>query len=86
MLDIKFIRENQNILKKAVQDRNLRLDIAELIKLDELRRQSLKEVEDLRRQQNIANEEISRLLKEKKDAKPKVDLDFYSRDKRRKHK
>ncbi len=72
MLDIKFIRENLDLVKKSVKERGLKLDLEELIKTDDLRKKVLIELEDLRRRQNIANEEISRCLKEKKDAKAKI--------------
>lgn len=72
MLDIKFIRENQDLVKKSIKDRNLKLDLGELIKIDESRRKLLSRLEELRRQKNIANDEISQILKEKKDAKAKI--------------
>ncbi len=34
MLDLKFIRENKDVVKKAIKDRGLKLDIDELLKLD----------------------------------------------------
>ena len=73
MLDIKFIRENQDVVKKSIKDRGLKLDLEELIKTDNSRRKILIELEGLRRKKNIANDEISRLLKEKKKAKVKID-------------
>jgi seryl-tRNA synthetase len=72
MLDIKFIRENLDLVKKSLADRTLRLDIDALVKLDDERRKLLFEVENLRAQQNKANDEISTLLKEKKDVKAKI--------------
>jgi len=72
MLDIKFIRENQELVKQSVKNRALKLDIDGLIKIDDLRRKVLAELEELRSQRNKANDEISVLLKEKKDAKPRI--------------
>jgi seryl-tRNA synthetase len=72
MLDIRFIRENQDLIKKSIKDRGLKLDLDVLIKLDNSRRRTLSELEDLRAKQNKANDEISTLLKEKKDAKKKI--------------
>jgi len=72
MLDIKFIRDNLDAVKKSVKDRNLKLDLDSLIRLDDSRRKSLTELEDLRAQKNRANDEISVLLKAKKDAKDKI--------------
>jgi len=72
MLDIKFIRENPDLVKQSLQERNVKLDLEAFIKLDDLRRQNLVELEDLRAKRNKANDEISALLKEKKDAKSKI--------------
>jgi len=73
MLDIKFIRENLDLVKTALANRNLKLDLSKLIEIDDSRRQSLNELEKLRAEKNKANDEISKLLKEKKDAKPRID-------------
>jgi seryl-tRNA synthetase len=72
MLDIKFIRENLSEVKKSIENRNLKLDLDDLIKLDETRRATLKELEDFKAQKNTANEEISRLLKEKQDTRQRI--------------
>ncbi len=72
MLDIKFIRENQELVKQSVKNRALKLDIDGLIKIDDTRRKVLAELEELRSRRNKANDEIGVLLKEKKDAKPKI--------------
>jgi len=52
MLDIKFIRENSDIVKKAIKNRNLRLDLRELLALDSERRKILIEVESLKAEKN----------------------------------
>lgn len=69
MLDIKFIRENKEIVKEALKNRNLKIDIDELVKLDEERRSLLVETEALKAERNKANDEISILMKEKKNPK-----------------
>jgi seryl-tRNA synthetase len=72
MLDIKFIRENQDLVKQAMKDRALKVDIDSLVKIDDNRRKALSEFEELAAKRNKANDEISVLLKEKKDAKSKI--------------
>ncbi len=72
MLDIKFIRENLDLVKQSLANRNSKLNLDEVVSLDESRRKVLAELEDLRAQKNKANDEISRLLKEKKDPKEKI--------------
>jgi seryl-tRNA synthetase len=72
MLDIKFIRENPQLVKKSIKDRGLKLDVDGLIRVDDTRRKILSELEELRAQKNKANDEITALLKQKKDAKDKI--------------
>ncbi|MBU1090725.1 MAG: serine--tRNA ligase [Candidatus Omnitrophica bacterium] len=72
MLDIKFIRENLDLVKKSLKNRGSKIDLDSLIKIDDSRRKSLSEIEALRAERNKANDEISGLLKEKKDAKGKI--------------
>jgi seryl-tRNA synthetase len=72
MLDIKFIRENLDLVKESLKNRNSRLNIDEIIEFDNTRRKVLGELEELRAQKNKANDEISRLLKDKQDPKEKI--------------
>lgn len=72
MLDMKFIRDNKDIVNKAIKDRGLELDIEGLLSLDQNRRQLLTEVEKLRHQKKVASEQIGSLLKEKKDASAQI--------------
>ncbi|MDD2703191.1 MAG: serine--tRNA ligase [Candidatus Omnitrophica bacterium] len=73
MLDIKFIRENTGIVEKALRSRKSSLSLGPLLEADDERRKVLSEIEELRAQRNKANDEISVLLKEKKDAKEKIE-------------
>ncbi len=73
MLDIKFIRENLQIVRQALEDRSLDFDLDGFLKLDEKRRALIKEIDLLRAELNKINDEISSLLKEKKDPKPKIE-------------
>ncbi len=72
MLDIKFIRENPDLVKESLKNRNSKLNIDEIIELDNVRKKVLAEQEEFRAQKNKANDEISRLLKEKQDPKEKI--------------
>ena len=73
MLDLKFIRENKDQVKEAIKNRGMKLDINELISADEERRKLLTEVEALKAQRNKANDEISLLMKGKKNPKEIID-------------
>jgi seryl-tRNA synthetase len=72
MLDLRFIRENQDLVKHAIKNRALKIDLNEVIKIDDERRGDLSEFEELAAKRNKANDEIGILLKEKKDAKSKI--------------
>ncbi len=56
MLDIKFIRENPEVVKKAIKDKGVDLDLDELLKLEEKRRKLIFETETLRKERNEAAE------------------------------
>jgi len=68
MLDLKFIRENADLVKASVKNRGAKVDIGKLLKLDSERRELLKEAESLKHKKNVASGEIAGMLKEKKDA------------------
>ena len=73
MLDIKFIRENTDVVKNALKARNNKLDIDEVLRLDEERRKLLMEVEALKAQRNKANDEIASKIKAKSNPKDIID-------------
>lgn len=52
MLDIKFIRENAELVKEAAQKKNIAFDVAELFSADDNRKAILAEVEAMRSKQN----------------------------------
>ncbi|KKS46529.1 serine--tRNA ligase [Candidatus Gottesmanbacteria bacterium RIFCSPLOWO2_02_FULL_42_29] len=74
MFDIKFIRENPKIVKEAAKNKNRKVDIDRLLKVDEERRRLIGESENLRAERNklakeaqkdAAAREKGRALKEK---------------------
>ena len=68
MLDAKFIRDNQELVRKALRDRNSDIDITPVIELDSERRNLLSAVEDLKRQRNEASKAIGDKKRNKEDA------------------
>ncbi|MEK9181431.1 MAG: serine--tRNA ligase [Patescibacteria group bacterium] len=60
MLDIKFIRENKEIVEIGAKKKGVKVDITHLIALDDERLKQLKEVEDLRAEVNKVSNQISR--------------------------
>jgi seryl-tRNA synthetase len=69
MFDITLIRENAQAVKHGLAAKRVNVDLEEILRIDQSRRDILKDLDDLRGRKNIANDEISRLLKEKKDPK-----------------
>ena len=60
MLDIKFIRENKDIVQAGAKKKRIDIDIEKLIALDDERLKVLKEVEDLRSEVNRVSNDIAR--------------------------
>lgn len=68
MLDARFVRENIDILKNALQKRGSDIDMSEFLSLEEERLKLLKEAEELRNKRNVVSEDIGKLKKQKQDA------------------
>jgi seryl-tRNA synthetase len=68
MLDLKFIRNNLNLITDTLKNRGYDLDLSRLHYLDEQRRSVLMRLEDLRYQRNKVSDQIAVLKKDKKDA------------------
>ncbi|MCX6752073.1 MAG: serine--tRNA ligase [Candidatus Nomurabacteria bacterium] len=60
MLDIKFIRENKEIVQEGAKKKRVEIDIAKLVALDDERLKELKEIEDLRAEVNKVSNDIAR--------------------------
>lgn len=58
MLDIKFIRENADIVKMAAQKKRMKVDIDRLIKIDDSRREIMQRLEAKRAEQKKASDAI----------------------------
>lgn len=66
MLDLKFIRENIELVRKNLQDRANKLDLNEFLKLDEKRRKFIQKLEELKYRRNLSTQKIAQLKKKKK--------------------
>jgi seryl-tRNA synthetase len=60
MLDIKFIRENKELINLASQKKHIDFKVEELIEVDEKRRALMSSVEKKRAEQNSASEKIAK--------------------------
>ena len=61
MLDLKFIRENPDLVKKALVKLNTTAPIVEILSLDEQRRGLLSKVEALKARRNAVSKEIGKM-------------------------
>jgi seryl-tRNA synthetase len=61
MLDIKFIRENKELVKFAAQKKNITVDVDRLIFLDNERLHLLRDIEALRSEQNEQSKKVQTL-------------------------
>ncbi|HUU98674.1 MAG TPA: serine--tRNA ligase [Phycisphaerae bacterium] len=68
MIDIKLIRDNQDLVKKAAVDKGMTVDIDRILAVDARRRELETEFNELRHQQRIAGEKIAQAPKEEKAA------------------
>lgn len=69
MLNIKFIRENPDIVKKGCRKKQVKVDIDQLLEIDGKRREALQALEDMRAQKNRANREVQKAKNEKEKQK-----------------
>ena len=60
MLDIKFIRENKDIVQAGAKKKHIDVDIEALLVLDDARLEELKEIETLRSEVNKVSNDIAR--------------------------
>ncbi len=67
MLDVKFIRENLELVEKSAKEKGYNINIREVLELDDRRKAELQKVEELRRKRN----EIAAKMK---GGKPEPDL------------
>lgn len=68
MLDIKFIRQHIEDVKKALDDRGEEFDIKAFLAIDKKRRKFLSEIEDLRHRKNLASEKVAQMKKKNENS------------------
>jgi seryl-tRNA synthetase len=76
MLDIKFIRENQEVIKKAAENKGVDLNVEELLEMDEKRKELLQKIEEL----NSMKNDINDLMKEAKTEEEKKEIIEKAKD------
>jgi len=72
VLDLKWIRDNQEQARQGFQAKNAKVNLEELLSLDQERRIRLRQAEELKALKNKASEEIARLTKSGQPAKDRI--------------
>lgn len=67
MLDLKFIRENPELVKKGIEAKNEKSRVDEVLELDKQRREILVVSEELKAKRNQVSQEVGKLKKAGKD-------------------
>jgi seryl-tRNA synthetase len=73
MLDARFIKENVDAVRSALQKRNYEFPLPDFLAIEEKRMAVMREVEELRNRRNVVSEEIGRLKRQKADATPQLE-------------
>src|SRR6266540_664409 len=68
MLSLQFIRENPDLVRKAVRDRNTDAPIDRILELDSLRREYIQQADDLKAQRNNLGREVARAAPDERQA------------------
>ena len=72
MLDIKYIRENPEKVKRGCLKKQINIDIDNLLNIDEKRRKKLQEIEGLKAEQNKVSGKDEKQIKKAKELKLKI--------------
>lgn len=72
MIDIQFLRDNPEKVKENTANKNAKADVDEILNLDKKRRELIKETEELKALRNKVSKEIADLKKNKQDADDKI--------------
>ena len=72
MLDVKFLRDNIDLVRRKMLERGQELDLGEFVRLDQKRRDILQEVEGLRGERNRVSKEIGKKKAQKQDASDQI--------------
>ncbi len=67
MLDIKYIRENQELVQRMLEQRGSDLELQSVLALDQERRKVIQEVESLKHERKVASDRIAKMKKSGED-------------------
>ena len=73
MLDLKFVRDNFDLVQTTAKNKNANVNFEGFLNLEKKRREILTRVEELKHTRNVVSKEISQLKKDKIDAADKIE-------------
>lgn len=68
MLDIRFVRDNRNSVKRMLEQRGYDMELQPLLALDQQRREAIQEVESLKHERKVVSDQIAQMKKKGEDA------------------
>ena len=63
MLDLKFIRENPELVKKGIENKNEKNRVDEILELDEKRRDLILKTDELKAKRNQVSQQVGQIKK-----------------------
>ncbi len=73
MLDLKYIKNNLDAVKRGMEKRRANIDFSNLLENEEKRRALLLNIEELRYQRNTVSDDIAKMKRSGEDAQPSID-------------
>ena len=68
MLDIRFVRDNRDMVERMLEQRGYDMELPPLLALDQQRREAIQEVESLKHERKLVSDQIARMKKKGEDA------------------
>lgn len=65
-MDIKFIRQNPDLVKEGIRKKQVKFDLGRLLEMDDRRRKLIGKFEELKAEQNRKNEEVAQAKQDQK--------------------
>lgn len=73
MLDLKYIINQIDTVKKGMEKRHATIDFSSLFENEEKRKKLLLEIEQLRHQRNVVSDDIAKMKRSGQDAQPSIE-------------
>jgi seryl-tRNA synthetase len=68
MLDIKFVRDNRDIVERMLEQRGYDMELQTILALDQQRREAIQEVESLKHERKVVSDQVAQMKKKGEDA------------------